>query len=307
MAGLFAVVVIHVNSYGLFGSADSLAFVASELARFAVPAFFVLSGMFWRREAIDSPLNASVGLFWKLIPLFVIWKIFYLAVDHSELLHDSTFGSSILHYLAMPVTGGAGYHLWFLPALFTGSVLCWFGLRFLGLRASMAIAIFLYAIGVFVGMVLVRMGYNIPDFIYRNGVFEAPLFLMVGYLLQLRKPAPSLSLSVLLIVLGGSLHVAEGLWRGTYPLSHDYSLGTIPFTLGMVVFFQQLKVGDRGWGRDVLGGYLIHLFLIQIVASLLPFSGPVYALVVAVAVCLLSLAASRLLKLVPHAARLVRA
>lgn len=304
--GLFAVVVIHVNSYGLFGAQGSFTFVTTELARFAVPVFFVLSGMFWRTEAIDRPLDAGIRLFWKLIPLFVIWKIFYLAVDHSELLHDSAFGSSILHYIAMPITGGAGYHLWFLPALLMGSALCWFGLHFLGLRASVTLAVVLYAIGMVPGMVLIRMGYPIPDFVYRNGIFEAPLFLMMGYLLQIRKPVLSISSSAMLIILGGALHVAEGVWRGAYPASHDYSIGTIAFTFGMVALFQQLRVDERGWGRDVLGAYLIHLFLIQIAAALLPFSGPVYALILAVAVCALSLAASRALKLSAHTMRLVR-
>lgn len=305
--GLFAVIVIHVQSVGLFGTDDAGAFILSELARFAVPVFFVLSGMFWRPEAINDPIRMGLRLFVRLMSLFALWVLVYLALDHSEVLGPSGFEGTLPHYLAIPVTGGPGYHLWFLPALLMGSVLCWLCLHLRGLRATILIAVLLYAIGLVLGMVLIRAGYRIPDFVYRNGIFEAPLFLMMGYVLQLRRVDIAVPVSLVLILLGAALHVAEGIWRGTYPVSHDYSFGTVAFALGLVTLFLKLKVSDGGWGRHVLGGYVIHMLFILLIAAFLPFSGTAPALVTAAVVFFLSLGASKALKRLSATSRLVSA
>lgn len=295
--GMFAVVVIHANSLKIFGNDIEVGFVLDELARFAVPSFFMFSGLFWKDEAIQGPLAQSRKMLFRLFPVFAIWAAIYLFLDLSSLLYPGTFQSSLAYYLIIPLTGGAGFHLWFLPALFMGAVLTLFSLNRFGLKVTFIMSAALYLIGTFLGFILFAAGYKIPSFLFRNGIFEAPIFLVAGYWMrgvtfdQKRVPA------ALIMIAGALLHILEGVIRGTYPSGHEYSFGTVLFAFGAVALFKSAKLDDHGWGRDVLGAYLIHLLYLKVFINYLPGASAIYGILVVLAVGTISLLTSRLLKM----------
>ncbi|QRM44890.1 acyltransferase [Rhizobium sp. BG4] len=303
--GIFAVVIIHANAVGLFGEWKTTGFVLDELCRFAVPCFFVVSGFFWKTEAIERPWRAIGALAAKLLPLYAFWLLFYFAAEFSELFYPRLYGRDFIVAL-VPFSGGPGFHLWFLPALFIGVSLCWLSLRYVGAGLTVAACVLLYLAGVIFGTYGDLIGIHLPLVAYRNGIFEAPLFLLSGFMLRRYLPRFTTAQFALLGLAGLALHLAEGFAVSTSSLGHDYSFGTIAAAIGITGLATRLShARDYGWGRDVLGAYLIHLFILKTVAAHLPVSGPLWALSIAAIVAAVSLGLSRLFKQTPVSRRLV--
>lgn len=303
--GIFAVVIIHANAVGLFGEWKTTGFVLDELCRFAVPCFFVISGFFWKPETFARPWAAIAALAIKLLPLYVFWVLFYFAAEFSEVFYPRLYGRDFIVAL-VPFSGGPGFHLWFLPALFIGASLCLMSLRYLGTGLTAVGCLLLYLAGVIFGTYGDLIGIHLPLVAYRNGIFEAPLFLVAGFLLRSNSARFTTARFALLGAVGLAVHIAEGFAVGSASLGHDYSFGTIAAAIGIVGVATRLShARDYGWGRDVLGAYLIHLFILKTVAAHLPLSGPVWALAIAAAVAAVSLGLSRLFKQTPVSRRLV--
>ena len=80
MVAVLAVLVIHATPFdqqGRLGAAWNAATVTNQLARFAVPAFFVLAGYFWAVRVpeprdTDPVTRRMVG---RLLRLFAAWSL----------------------------------------------------------------------------------------------------------------------------------------------------------------------------------------------------------------------------------------
>lgn len=292
---LLGVVFIHANTLGLFGTAVSAGFVLDEMSRFAVPCFFLISGFLWRPERIADVFGASISILKKIGLFFVFWTVFYLVAEFSG-LYPVAFGANQLAYLAIPFTGGPGYHLWFLPALIIGSAISWALLRIFGLRKAIWISSVLYAFGVLIGAYGPLFGVKLPTFVYRNGIFEAPLLLLCGYLMQSARTYVDRGYFLLAAIVGLTTHLVEGVATGRFPVGHEYSFGTLPFAIGLFGLFRTWSIPVGKWGSDVLGAYLVHVFILKILDSNMSATGVVPAVGTAFGVALISLAISRLLK-----------
>ena len=78
-----AVIVIHAtpfNRAGQLGKAWNAATIANQLARIAVPAFFVLSGYFWalRTPTPQAVRAVTVPMVGRLLLLFAAWSVVYV-------------------------------------------------------------------------------------------------------------------------------------------------------------------------------------------------------------------------------------
>lgn len=295
LIGFFAVVVIHANALDLFGDWRVTGYVSDQLSRFAVPGFFIISGYLWKREEIAKPHAASWKLVSKIVPIFVAWIAIYMIAEFSG-LYPREFGVKIAAYLAVPFTGGPGFHLWFLSALVLGSALCWIAIDRFGERTALISACCLYASGVLIGTYGHLWGLRFPLFTYRNGIIEAPVLLMIGYLLQGSRFLHANRLFFATMALGGIVvQISEGILSGRFPATVEYSFGTVPFSVGLFGLFLSVNISDRGWGKAVLGAYLIHLFVLKVLAAHLVSTGPLPAFTVTIAAALMSLVIARLL------------
>ena len=186
-----AVLVVAIHTSPLASVAPLADFwLTRVLARVAVPFFLMVSGYFLARSG------------WKDLCRF--WRhtaCVYLAAAALYLPLALYGGVTPAEWLRSLVWEGAFYHLWYFPALLWG-VLIARGLARLGPWAGLALAGALYLVGLggdsYFGLadrVPALHGFYHALFALteytRNGLFYAPLFLLLGAALagQLRRPS----------------------------------------------------------------------------------------------------------------------
>ena len=175
------VIAVHTSPLAPWSEAADF-WLTRVLARVAVPFFMMVSGYFlqksgWRREKAVRFLKRTgllyLGSVLLYLPLNVYAGLPPLGVGIRRLLFEGTF-----------------YHLWYLPAVLLGCVIAW-QLSRMGLRAALTIAAALYLIGLggdsYYGIVStlppVKAVYEALFLALgptRNGLFMAPLFLLLG-------------------------------------------------------------------------------------------------------------------------------
>jgi len=305
--GFAGVVLLHVNSFEAFAPFNKTGFLIDEASRFAVPAFFMISGYFSKELQRDTFWPFARKLAVRTLTPFLFFLALYFALNIAGLFGRQRVWEwdDILRSL---ISGGPAPHLWFLPALLIGSILFAAGRLFLSRWQLWVVVIGLYCIGVFLGTYAHLLGHEYPLLVSRNGLFFAPIFLAIGA--AFRQHEISDVNAALLAILGFAIHTLEGLFvAGGYPLGHDMSFGTVLLSIGVAApFFSRVKYGElplSSWGADVLGAYLIHLIILRTILEIFPSEGLLYGLLVATATFIISFGLSRAVKAVRPLAVLV--
>lgn len=299
LLGLLAVVVVHVNAMGFFDrSGAAVGWFADEFSRFSVPVFFMISGYFWEPEK-SSTLPLVWRLARKLALPFVVWVAIYILLDATQLLYPSAGHYTWHKYLKAPWTGSVAFHLWFLPALVVGTFIGFGLVKRFGIAIALTVALLLALIGVFLGTYIQLFGITLPLGVYRNGIFFAPIFLVGGFAFSRMQERPSLGTCLAMAAAGFLVCIAEGiLIVHSNPHAHDLSLGTMPFAFGVFGIILNLRISAPGlasWGRDVFGGYLVHVLLLNIlVGHMAPPQTLVVTFAVILAVTIVSLVISHI-------------
>ena len=235
------------------------------LARVAVPFFLMTTGYFLSR---DHWAGAGRQVK-KLCLLYGACVLLYLPVN----LYAGSF-TGPADALRKLLVDGTFYHLWYFPATILGVVIArW--LSRLGLRVALPAAALLYLVGLggdsyyglvsqipplraFYDGVFTLCGYT------RNGLFFAPLFLLLGA----AGMRWSRKLSLTGFVLSLTAMSAEGLWLHRLNVQrHDSMYLLLP--LCMVCLFSLLLGGNGGACRKVrtfsTAMYVIHPLCIVLV------------------------------------------
>lgn len=253
------VVVIHTGPLTSLAPAADF-WLARVLARVAVPFFLMVSGYFL----------ASAD--WK--PLRRFWfhtALVYLAAVLLYLPLNLYTGDSVFVWLRGLVWEGTAYHLWYFPALLWGVLLARVLAR-LGTPAALSVAGVLYLIGLggdsYFGLVTrlpaVAQGYSLLFALTeytRNGLFYAPLFLLLGAALAGRTVPVSRRGSALGLAAGLLAMTVEAFWlRSLSVQRHDSMYLLLPVC--MVFLFRLLlscNAGRDRMARDLaLLVYLLH-------------------------------------------------
>ncbi|WP_026783400.1 acyltransferase [Pleomorphomonas koreensis] len=255
-----AIVVLHANAAGSFDHVPLTGFVADELSRFAVPCFFLLSSYHWK--SLDAgPLTKR--LIDRVGPAFLFWLIVYNLAAYCGFLDPKLKGD--LPSPTWLLTGGAGYHLWFLPALVMGAVIVALfhrrGRAF-ALRATASLLVVGILVGAYGSWLF---GGSTPHILFRNGLLFSPFFLMMGVVLK-DGWASRTSVSVLALsaTAFAGLQVAEGLLTGRFPLGHDFGFATAGFALSVTLLALRWKGHSAvlaALGKASFGAYLVHALL----------------------------------------------
>ena len=282
---MLAVIVIHTQPFWAerFVIGEWPALIINQLARFAVPFFFVVSGFFLARS-VTPPRSefivikkqayriALVLLFWSLaylifIPDFletfskqsitksVYWNLQGLLQNSSELLHQST-----------------RVHLWFLVALlecllFTALWRAWLP------KVSIEIWILsFYLAGMATGPYEhSALGNILPQWLPRLPWTEISLFL-IGWWVHSSKFSLSLSLATFIALAGMALHFAEvtviyHLYE-TPIMGQDMVFGTaiwaLRLVMGLLAFPNAFKCSwVENMGKYTLGVYVVHMVFLD--------------------------------------------
>ena len=190
LTAAFLVVAIHISP--LSGINENGDFILTRvIARIAVPFFFMVSGYFVLPDSRKHNKRALKFLK-KTGLLYLAAIILYLPVnfykDYFKELKAGTVFKDIFF-------DGTFYHLWYLPAAILGILICLFLIRITGEKAAFVISVILYLAGLpgdsyygltrqfsFLGKIYDGL---LQVFSYtRNGIFFAPVFLMLGCLIR---------------------------------------------------------------------------------------------------------------------------
>jgi surface polysaccharide O-acyltransferase-like enzyme len=296
LVSFVAIVIIHVTSGGDFGAFKVLPVELDICCRFAVPFFFIASGYF---TSVQDAAQTAWRLFGRVLVPYLIWYFVYNASSIAELM---TTGRISIDTVSLLITGGAGFHLWFLPALFVGTMIVCFLMRF-GVAVAVAVSIALYACAVVIDTRLYGLLHvNWPIWASRNGVLMAPLFILIGNVISntSRDGRPKRNIAVVLILSGALLHVLESNVTLVGDLQVAQStIGILLFSVGLFLIGLEAEI-DMPFLRHaaplLLGAYCVHLYILEIVREISPFTpGLLAGTVSIIVVALLSFAASYLL------------
>ena len=307
----------HGTGRPVVGTAWDTATVINQLARFAVPCFFVLSGVFWARRTAVPANRWSVtrSMVSRLLLLFVGWSlVFVLPWEGDRVFPDfpvrwwANLEANVRWIGRHPwqvLFSGTNGHLWFLMslaqatvigALLTGRVRD----RWLLALGGALFAVYLLAKPYRQTPWGIALGFN-P----RNGPFLSWLFFSIGVWVARREPAPQWLRRGAVLVAGGILLSAlELTWLHAHArasLSQDAVIGTIPFGVGVAM----LALSGHPWlswprvarlGSAVLGVYASHPIFIELLGPLANrFRSGWWDLLAVGLVFILSLALARLL------------
>lgn len=304
---MFAVIQIHTPWHGGTGDLTlDTATLLDQIARFAVPFFFVISGYFWSAgsTATGDYWARSVTISKRALLIFLFWSLIY-GIDNSvKIIRHEGFTSLFklvisivypLHPLGFvnSVLQGTKYHLWFLPALAIAALIS--GALLSSRRESV---LFVLAVALFV-VGLAGSAYSgspfgfTANFNFRNGPFFSLIMFVSGHAIQRYGQALKLlPLGIAMAIGGFVLQHIESTWihqQWGSRFTHDYVAGTYFYGVGISMIalsnarFLRIK-SLVCIGPLTLGVYASHCFFVDRMHWIEPvFPGPTFRQVAYVA------------------------
>lgn len=284
---ILAVIIIHTVPLGTAESdiGKAISAIINQLARFAVPFFFVISGYFW---AVKVRQGASFStttekMLKRLGFLFLAWSLIYLLPYNVATIYEYGLSGPIkasywvLHRLLSDpfifLFQGSKVHLWFLMGLMCALAMTSFFIYRRWINSLFVIVILLYVLGIIAkAYANTPIGIHIKfDTLY--GPFFGGIFFVTGYVLSQFKPNSRwLFLGLAIWLAGCLLHLTEiyVLWKyfNTAP-KQDYVFGTYFMGTGaaMVALSNHHifnKISLHRIGGLTLGIYACHFIFVDI-------------------------------------------
>lgn len=255
--------------------------ITNQLARFAVPFFFIMAGYFFTvTHRRGEPLRRLLPRYaLRIGGVFLAWSLFYgfLVPVCRGVMPFSVACHGLLNWIRYPhafLMLGGFFHLWFLSSLVQGLVILSFFLWIRAPRLAVVCGAALYLFGLVTGSYApTPMGIHIR-FNTLCGPFLSTFFVSVGSLLAITQFKTTTRVALAILLAGVAMHLGEGAFlygRFGVPIAtHSYLFGTIPFGIGAALL--ALSKPDLGEslnlaaiGRYSLGIYVLHPFLIQFI------------------------------------------
>lgn len=192
MIAALLVVAIHISPLASIN--DTADFVLTRIwARTAVPFFLMVTGFFVLPGCMKS--GGGRYLCRQLSKLGILYGMAILLYFPVNIYMGYFKGQRIITKVVKDLfVNGTFYHLWYLPAVMTGIVVVYLFLKCFGFRWTVALALLLYGIGLFgdsyygviadIPAIKAFYGgiFSVSEYT-RNGLFMAPVFLVMGYIL----------------------------------------------------------------------------------------------------------------------------
>lgn len=189
----FLIVAIHISPFDKI-SPEFDFFFTRILGRIAVPLFLMITGYY----ILDRSLNDIKRLkdyTKKIIKIYTFCILLYIPIN----IYMGKFTNiSFLQIIKDIFINGTLYHLWYFPALILGLWITYFLLKKMDKQKAFLVTIILYLFGLFgdsyygisemSGIVtnIYNGIFSICDYT-RNGLFLAPIFLCLGYMVKTNK------------------------------------------------------------------------------------------------------------------------
>jgi serine/alanine racemase len=243
-------------------------------ARLSVPFFFMTSGFFLIRD-----VERDNGRLWSFIKKssLIYGAAILLCLPLQIYKGDFSVRPLLPSILKNLFFNGTLYHLWYLPASIIGGIIAWYLVRKFGYKIGFAVSAPLYLIGLlgngyygitrsvpFLKTVFGEL-FTVVD-TTQNGIFFAPLFIILGAFIYSKKDKmPKRIPSLIGFLLALSAMIAEGLiLRENNFQLHDSMYLLLPATSFFLFSFLVSFRGKRlRKARDIsLIVYIIHPVII---------------------------------------------
>ncbi|MEJ2620939.1 MAG: acyltransferase family protein [Candidatus Thiodiazotropha sp.] len=327
---IVAVIVIHVYPAG---DDELVGQVLNQLARFAVPCFFVVAGYFFFKKTADdksSSFSYFIKYGVKIVYIYLIWYIIFAYLPlllpdkwgdieqygfFVEFLNESKhianeLKSHLLYYL---LAGGRADHLWFLPSLGMGIFLLYLAIYFDFLLLGSVLSFALYVLAILMGPYAnssIGVDLSIGG---RNGPFFSSFYVFTGALLAKYPINITKNKSLIIALVGMVLHLFESFYLGSvYDLpirSHNFGFATPIFSIGIILYvFAKPSLGSALkldlLGKYVMGIYVSHYLFITLLYA--THSMPSSGLIRVALITLISLGFVMVVSRIPLARYLVK-
>lgn len=280
--------IIHIHSplkWGKNGmSLDSVANL-DQLARFAVPVFFIISGYFWAAgcSVASDYWRRSVAIGKRGLGIFLFWSLLYGLETAIQVIMQEGWSCLVQHMVsalhspdvflfADSMLQGSKIHLWFLPALVCAALISGFLLARGCDLTLFLLALLLFIVGLAGGAYAnaplgFRAGFN-----FRDGPFFSLIMFASGYAIHRYGNDIALLRTGIALALGGfALQHLESNWiqqNWSSGLTHDYVVGTYFFGLGvsMIALSNTRLLRIRlliAAGRLIPGMYASHFLFVE--------------------------------------------
>ncbi|MGM9946901.1 acyltransferase family protein [Floccifex sp.] len=200
-----ALLVVCIHTFPLYEISETLnTYWIQTICRIAVPFFFTTSGFFffrkWSNNKEENTDNLKHYLF-RLLKIYLIWTVIYLPYSIWDYTRNGFHISSIFSYIRDFLLNGSYYHLWFLPALITATIIVSFLYSKKGMMTTLKVSLILYIAGYFINVYapvweqlpLISFFYSFFTKVFttaRNGFFFGPMFVSMGLLLSKTRRLP---------------------------------------------------------------------------------------------------------------------
>lgn len=277
---LLAVVVIHTKPFMsslLINQQPWIGMLMNQLARFAVPLFFVIAGYLIQPRLVQSTAMTLRSYSRPLLRMWGLWTLLYLLLpfnlatlgSEGYLVERSNYWRHLASAPLDSLLEGGMVHLWYIPGL-----LCALGLTALlvnrgWLRWLLPMSLALYLIGLLAGSYQSLSGIDL-GITTRNGPFFSWLMLALGFEARRRHWQLSPYTAMAMMLIGMNIHIFEGLALSHFEvdfISHDFLFGTPLWGMGLFMLLIGLPDTDKRLpfklsSEDVLGIYLCHMLVL---------------------------------------------
>lgn len=238
-----AILVVAIHTSPLTSvSGDADFFLTGILARTAVPFFFMITGQFVLTQDFQKVWKyvQKVAVLYG-IAIFIYIPIGIYAGHYQKI--------TVLKLLRMLVFDGTFYHLWYFPACITGVLLVYGMRRCMGQRSMLVTAGILYILGLsgdsYFGLIedvpvlsdIYDAGFQIFSYT-RNGIFFAPVFLILGEEIGKKKFSVRLKIQGVGLAFSFLLMTAEGFLLRHFQIQRHDSMYI--FLIPTMAFLYQL-------------------------------------------------------------------
>lgn len=277
---ILAIIGLHCQmalTYWQWDDVPWVGYIINQMARFAVPLFFLISGYLIQPKLNTNPIETVKRYLKPLIRIWLVWSVISLLMpfqwqtvsEAGYLAERQGYWDYLMLSPINSVLEGGLVHLWFLPALIIAVALIAFLVRVRLSQLLLPLALLLYVYGVLAGSYSTLTELPSP-FFTRNGPFFSTLLVVLGYLAREKQWQWSHSKALLLIVIGMVLHFGEAYGLMQYEVafnSHDFLFATVIWSLGIFIWLlAHPNFGNMPWvlkwSPSILGIYVSHLLVI---------------------------------------------
>lgn len=267
----FLIIAIHIGPLSSINNTLDFGFTY-VLCRIGVPFFLMTTGYFILYPvAVEGNDNSRFVTFLKdTLILYVVSVILYLPVNIYSGAFNKSF--SIWGIIKSFFFDGTFYHLWYLPAVLIGCIFVYLLCKKVNIKNVFIISLFLYLIGLFgdsyYGFIenihFINSFYDIVFKVTsftRNGIFYAPVFLVLGMVLRKVKCNMQFKSKVIFFVISMSLMLMEGLLLHYFDIQRHTSMYI--FLLPSMFFFFQILLDIKGNRYKDLRNISMYIYIIH--------------------------------------------